>query len=117
MNENRHPNANVRQDSAIEVKGGGVTASEVPVAFLTIESPGRNWIFPYSRILFAHTDTEGSRFFLRTISHDIWINGQNLHKAIYLIQQEKLMDVRKGSNENGKVDSVEVMENPGGMFA
>ncbi|QSR88208.1 hypothetical protein [Methylacidiphilum caldifontis] len=117
MNEERELNANLHKDSSIEIQGGGVTASEVPVEFLTIESPGRNWIFPYSRILFAHTDTEGSRFFLRTISHDIWINGQNLNKAIYLIQQGKLMDVRKGYNENGKVDSIEVMENPGGMFA
>lgn len=97
-------------------EGSGIRRAEERVAFFSMESPGRSWVFPYSRVLFAHADTEGRRFFMRTMSHDLWVNGQKLGSLIALFQQERLAEIRTGSNEWGTVEEIEVSENPAGMF-
>ncbi|CAB4244538.1 conserved protein of unknown function [Methylacidimicrobium sp. AP8] len=97
-------------------EGGGVRKADERVAFFSLESPGRSWVFPYGRILFAHADTEGHVFFMRTISHDLWVRGQKLGQLITLFQREMVADIRPGSNEWGIVEEIEVNENPAGMF-
>ncbi|VVM07277.1 hypothetical protein [Methylacidimicrobium tartarophylax] len=97
-------------------EGGGVRQAEERVAFFSIESPGRSWVFPYGRILFAHADTAGNRFFMRTISHDLWLTGQKLGQLIALFQRELVADIRTGSSEWGTIEEIEVSENPAGMF-
>lgn len=102
--------------AAVAVEGGGMRKAEERVAFFSVESPGRSWVFPYSRILFAHADGEGHRFFMRTMSHDLWVIGQQLGNLIALFQQEKLAEIRTGSNEIGTIEEIEINENPAGMF-
>lgn len=97
-------------------EGGGIRRAEERVAFFSMESPGRSWVFPYSRVLFAHADIEGRRFFMRTMSHDLWVNGQKLGNLITLFQEERLAEIRPGSNEWGTVEEIEISENPAGMF-
>ncbi|VVM07468.1 hypothetical protein MAMC_01631 [Methylacidimicrobium cyclopophantes] len=100
----------------VESAAGGMRKSEERVAFFSVESPGRRWVFPYGRILFAHADGEGHRFFMRTMSHDLWVTGKELWNLIALFQQERLADIRPGSNEWGTVEEIEINENPAGMF-
>ncbi len=101
---------------AVAAEHSGIRAAEERVAFFSMESPGRSWVFPYSRILFAHADAEGNQFFMRTMSHDLWVTGQKLGNLISLFQRERLADIRPGSNEWGTVKEIEVNENPAGMF-
>ncbi len=97
-------------------EGGGIRQAEERVAFFSMESPGRSWVFPYSRVLFAHADTEGHRFFMRTMSHDLWVTGKKLGSLILLFQREQVAEIRTGSNEWGTVEEIEISENPAGMF-
>ncbi|MGD9896169.1 MAG: hypothetical protein AB7T14_03695 [Candidatus Methylacidiphilaceae bacterium] len=102
--------------TSVAAQSGGIQRSEDRVAFFSMESPGRRWVFPYSRVLFAHADAEGKRFFMRTMSHDLWVNGQKLDNLITLFQQERVADIRPGSNRWGTVEEIEINENPAGMF-
>jgi hypothetical protein len=86
-----------------------------PTNFFAVVTPERFWLYPYARVLFVYVEHDGKKGFIRTLSHDIWIAGENLEKLLPLFQEQTLAEISAGKLDTIVVESLVMHENPGGL--